>query len=306
MLLRMENSVEYINQGIDKISFLVNPFFVNNNYNSPYTRYDPNKEVTIRKLGGWVVVEIHAEYFNFTMDIYYQLVNAMIQLINDEILLLPNNLLSYAFIYNNLDLLIYKLHEIEFFFDFKESDAFIDPKENDPNIPEEEKIFRDEKGTKYSKDRTRKNPHSVICIYDRQNKLLRVNQQKKSLIIKDPYRKRIEFRLTDKNCKYLNLDNLHGNYNEIFIRFMPYLASIYLRYVKNGVVIRYERYQNFKKLMKEVDKGRKRYRGKLITNNEHVTKKEIRTRLLKIKMNSNQGKQLKDSVKQHIRTSIHF
>jgi hypothetical protein len=289
MLIRFDTRTKYIYQGIDKISFAIHPLLVNSAKQGIYKFYDSQKKITIRKNRQSVIVDIHAEYFDYALDIYTQIARAVLQLIYDGIILFPINGNTWSLILSNLNWILWDIKTLEFFFDFKLSDFDMDVDENNPEIPDDKKVFIDKFGTKYSKDLSRKNHRSRICIYDREKKQLKTNQAPKALVIADPYKMRLEFRLSNENCRYLNLDNLHGSYQEVFERFKQYLAILYMKYVKNTLEIRSEKYSNFKKLVKEVNTGRKRNRGELVVTTIKKDEYEILDRLMKIRlMNQNE------------------
>lgn len=84
------------------------------------------------------------------------------------------------------------------------------------------------KSTYYSNDRNKqkKKPKSKIICYDRIEKEKKKRQESFEKIEKIPYPHRLEIRL-GKECEYLNLDNLQGNFYEVAFRFSPILAKIW-------------------------------------------------------------------------------
>jgi len=70
---------------------------------------------------------------------------------------------------------------------------------------------------------------------------------------------RIEARLTRDNCPYLDLVNLSGTYEDIFIRFKPLLAVLYYRYLYGCVEVIGKSNTYFQRLMREVQKEKLKY-----------------------------------------------
>ena len=82
--------------------------------------------------------------------------------------------------------------------------------------------------TYYSGDRNeqKKKPKSKIICYDRIEKEKKKRRESFEEIERMPYPQRLEFRL-GKECDYLNLDNLIGNFYDVAFRFAPVLSKIW-------------------------------------------------------------------------------
>ncbi|GAB1483423.1 hypothetical protein MASR2M78_22390 [Treponema sp.] len=252
----------FLKEGIDKITIAINPMFISPDINR--RKYiDPKKWLTIHRKGWLWVLDIHCERLNPFVDFHFQIAEIIYELIERKVLQFPNNQFTRLFVHNCLDWFVYYVRELEFYFDFKDEDVFINEDENDLNVPEDEKKFIDVGGTKYSKDFRPGVRDSVISIYDRHNRQKKVNQLSYKEIESNPYRRRIEFRLKVCNCDYLHLDNLKGTYGEIISRYAPYLAGLFNRYASYSVWVNDEEHEWFQRINALSKKGVQRTRTTL-------------------------------------------
>lgn len=115
---------------------------------------------------------------------------------------------------------IFRLAELDFYFDFPR---------NALQIPSE-KITgaRRFPTTVYSKDHKKRK--SLWIMYDRISDLLYRNQLPKDFIENIPFPTRIEVRLCRANCAYLHLDNIRGDFYQIFSRYQAYIAKTWRKH----------------------------------------------------------------------------
>jgi hypothetical protein len=140
---------------------------------------------------------------------------------------------------------------------------------------------RDYKGGKHKRK-------STGVIYDKAEKNRQDNHIKHEVIDDYPYKTRLEFRLTNRNCGYLSLENLRGDYRTIIKRFRGFLAIQYGLYLGNCVKITGRDNKQLRRIEKEsVDAGQ-RYRGKKLEKaspikvNQNIQDNEGRTQMQKM------------------------
>ena len=119
---------------------------------------------------------------------------------------------------------IIRLSNIDFHFDFRENEVF--------QLNTGTKIA----STHYSTDH-RKNKKSHWILYDRRLKLTSQNQLPWDFIQSIPYPKRIEIRLSKSNCEYINLNNLNGNFNQVFMIFSGYIAKSWVKHGSSLAIV---------------------------------------------------------------------
>ena len=255
--------------GIDKIRFVLNPLIVNTTKMNTYPTFDHEKKITLHTFGSFAYVEIHAEYFNPCINYITQIANVITILAERGIITWGTSFIEKYFIYEHIDYFVYYLAELEFFFDFIPQDIHIDPKEDDPEVSDDEKLLKKPFPTTYYTKGTKDN---VGIIYDRYEKLKSTNQISHKKIESNPYRIRLEFRLSRDNCRFLSLRNIDGNYYQIFQNYLHYLSSLYTKHFRRSLDIADEKYPCFHELYQESLKGYKRTRGKL--QDGSITKEE--------------------------------
>jgi hypothetical protein len=262
-------------QGIDKISIALQPIIVGKKLGK--VPIDPKKELTFRYFGCFPVLDIHAERLDLDQDLHSQIASIIYELIEKDFINFPNTPLTFAFVHQHLDCFVLFLKEIEFFFDLRPDNISIDEKEDNPEIDDKEKLFYRYENTHYSKDRSKKNRKSKIAIYDRKLRLKETRQKSYKEIEAMSNNMRLEFRLCNSNCKYMDIDNIKGNYNKVFKNYLPYLASSYNKLAKDSLDITSREHANLLKLLDESSKDRVRARGNLkkgVDNRKEKMKKE--------------------------------
>jgi len=261
-------------QGIDKISIALQPLFVSEKFRK--VPVDPKKELTARYYGCFPVLDIHAERLDIYQDFHSQIAAIIYELIEKDFIIFPKTPFTYGFIREHLDWFVLFLKEIEFFFDLSPENICIDEKEDDPQIDANDKLFFKYENTYYSKDRTRNNKKSKIAIYDRRLRLKKTRQKSNKEIEMMSNYIRLEFRLCTSNCDYMNMSNIRGEYDKVFMRYLPYLATVYSKLAKGSLEINAKQHKNLKKILNECEKDRVRAKGKLKRGLENKKDKMIK------------------------------
>jgi len=207
--------------GIDTITVWIHPSIINRfdqfheqgNNNQPINlrfkkEVDHRTNTTFRTN---YLVDIQAEVINPNYDILDQVLMILVSLTYKGILHHPqlgqytNDLKS--FFYWNFDRL-FALDALDFYFDLRNGDMRLIGKAN-PAYPY----------TRYSSRNL-----AVLKAYSRTEKL----RQKMHISYEDianmDYPNRIEFSLRRDNCDFLNAYNLTGSYEDVFLRYLPFLA----------------------------------------------------------------------------------
>ncbi|PKN98242.1 MAG: hypothetical protein CVU43_16470 [Chloroflexi bacterium HGW-Chloroflexi-5] len=249
-------------EGIDKISIAINPMFLNPF--RPAGLIDPTKKITLHFFGWIPTIDIHAEALDYNVDFHYQLSEVISWLIEKNVLLFPKTPITQVFVHEHLDYFVLYLRELEFYFDFTKEQILIDKNEYDSELSIEERNFIRVGTTFYSKD-FRKNKHkSKLIIYDRNEKLKHSRNKKYREIESNEFSERLEFRLCANNCAYMHMDNIKGNYEEVFNNYLPFLSALYNIYIKNSVTFSLDdTHPNFNKIIKKSKKCGTRSRNNL-------------------------------------------
>ena len=212
--------------GIDTISIWLHPDIINRpehfhergNNNSPVNlRYKKEFAYGFQfPIRTNYLIDIQAEAINPNSDILEQVLSIIIEYTKDNTIHHHHNVDLYTinnFFHENMDRL-FALDALDFYFDLHSEDVRLRGKPN-PAYP----------NTRYSSG----NP-SILKVYSRLMKL----QQKRHVAYMDidnmEYPTRIEFSLRRENCNYLNLRNLSGTYEYIFLGYLPFLARKWLNY----------------------------------------------------------------------------
>ena len=247
------------NAGIDKIKLILNPLFLSNNI-PEYIRAD--NKLTIHRAGDLTLLSIHAEYFNPVNDFYLQIAFAIYELIEKKVfnLTIYNPALALMCISQNMYAFILGVSQVEFCFDFPkgkvrinkeavENGDIIQYKNNDGNPTE----------TYYTNDYEADKRKSSFCVYNKREKLKHDNQNKQDTIDDMNVETRIEARLGRDNCPYLDIDNLHGSYEDIFKQFQPFLGVLYYNYLFGNVDVKGKGNTHFTRLVRSARKGKTKY-----------------------------------------------
>jgi hypothetical protein len=166
-------------------------------------------------------------------------------------------------IYKNLHYLVEEVKEIEFYFDFKKSQV---------NVLKPECLIK--KGNSwYSKDWrrhcNRPTRKSFLVLYNRFDRLVYLRQVNWKAIKANPYKNRIEFRITKENSKLRTLNDITGTYLEVIKRYTSYLAVIYSREFYGIVDVEdFSEHPCFYLICEKAAEGRKRYTGKELEKRE--------------------------------------
>jgi len=210
--------------GIDTISIWICPdliknhsfFHENGNNNESINlrikRYIDQKTKKILQTNYFM--DIQAEAINYNWNIRGQIFHYIHCLFKSSILGFNNNFdeaFVIDFVNNNFNSL-FTLDFLDFYFDIREEDAVILGEINQqyPN-------------TQYCKD-------GRIKTYNRQKRLKQKNNLPHELINQIPLPRRIEFHLKKRTCPYLSIDNLDGNFNTVFRRYLFFLARKWRKY----------------------------------------------------------------------------
>lgn len=220
--------------GIDTITIWIHPSIISN-YCHFHEYGDNNKAINLRYkkeinyrtqklIRTNFLVDIQAEALDPNNDIYDQILNILCFLAFNGTLHCPQkrDICDLANFYRiNFDRL-YALEKLDFYFDLRNDDMQLLGKPH-PNYP----------NTRYSSV----NP-SVLKAYYRPERL----RQKHNISYKDidnmEYPARIEFSLCRENCKFLNMQNLAGTYENIFLRYLPFLARKWINYRREVVEVK--------------------------------------------------------------------
>jgi hypothetical protein len=191
-----------------------------------------------------------------------------------------NKHISFEFIQENLDLFVYRIKELEIFFDFKPESVSINEEalkqelartDRKPSI----KMYND---TIYSND-FRKKPKrtSILAYYNRAEHLKKQGQIKYKLIDAYPYKERIEFRLNLNNYygnRYLPYScYCLGNINQIITGFSDILVQIYKKYFYGIINIHSTEQPRFTQIYEAVKTAKIRYRGNNLSKVQRIQKK---------------------------------
>jgi hypothetical protein len=155
-------------------------------------------------------VDIQAEAINQNDDILYQILLILVHLTEQGILRYPKrqviyDLMSFYHVnFNNL----FALDRLDFYFDLLHDDMRLLGKQN-----------TDHPNTSYSSSNS-----AVLKAYFREVKLKQKRHISYDAIENIDYSARIEFSLRRDNCNFLNIQNLSGTYDNVFIRYLSFLA----------------------------------------------------------------------------------
>jgi len=207
--------------GIDTITVWLHPAIINQFYqfhergnNNQHINLRFSKEVNPKTNIVYrtnYLLDIQAEAIDPYNDIFGQVLTILVDLTYKGILHYPQ-LGQYmndikGFFYCNFDRL-FALDALDFHFDLRNGDMHLLGKPH-PACP----------NTRYSQGYP-----SVLKAYFRNEKL----RQKQHISYEDienmDYPNRIEFSLCRDNCQFLNAYNLTGSYENVFLRYLPFLA----------------------------------------------------------------------------------
>lgn len=167
-------------------------------------------------------IRIQAEALCMKTNIWAQLVIIVYKLYQKKIIDIPclkscsSNMEELVQISTYLPYIV-ELTRIDFHFDFKQNRmSLVNPI-----------TFKDKNGcisyTSYSED-GKKRRQSHWCCYDRRYRLCAVNQINHDIITAMQFPMRIEYRFKKKNTQWLNLNNLNGDFDFVFNKYVQIMA----------------------------------------------------------------------------------
>ena len=207
-------------EGIDTISIEFFPDYVNEKFwfDKRQISLGVSLEVRKSKYKKYYFCHIQAEALNY--DIFWNVIWTVKKLcLRGFLIIYRENESLFNYIIRNRHS-IFRLAELDFYFDFPR---------NALQIPSEE-ITGDRRfaTTVYSKDHKKRK--SLWIMYDRISDLLYRNQLPRDFIENIPFPTRIEIRLCRANCAYLHLDNIKGDFYQIFSRYQAYIAKTWRKH----------------------------------------------------------------------------
>jgi hypothetical protein len=219
--------------GIDRLSTWIHPELIGK-FQEFHNYGNNNAAITLRvkSENGYSTdyfIDIQAEALNPYEDLFEQLLSYLTELSYTGILKVPENrgkeeIKNY---FRDLFPSFFALNCIEFYFDFEWDDMYLARIQN----PQFET-------TRYSSDFPRERK-SILKAYNRPARL----KQKKHIcydtIDMMQYPERIEFSLKRRNCQYLHHGNLSGVYQEVFQRYLPFLAKRWRTYGREVAEVRH-------------------------------------------------------------------
>jgi hypothetical protein len=242
-------------ESIDRISLTLNPLLV------PFLNWDNrnkiNKYLKIKYVsfyGLHYYLEMQAQFIYQYPDVKLSVAAAILNL-------LENQFIDFSFpdwmIYNNLNLFVKEIKEIEFAFDFEpEAIKILEP---DKLIHYKSTLYSTDRRTYYNKPARK----SILKNYDRIERLKQDNHIKWDRIENNFYSQRIEFRLTKNNSPYRTINNISGTAKSVIERYAPYLAIVYHNYFFENVAVDTKEHPHFETIYRMAKEGRSRYTGDL-------------------------------------------
>jgi hypothetical protein len=186
--------------------------------------------------------------------IRYSIAEALFELIEQKVIVLPV-LLPLSFIFVHLEFFVYNIKEIEFYFDFQQRTI---------HIVNPDGLFQ-YKGTTYSTDYRsnidRPRRISLLKMYNKAKALKAQRRISWETIANNPYKARLEFRLTMYNSPDRSLANLDGSATDVIRRYTPYLATLYYRQFFGKVTADTFEHPLFGEILDMAAEGKSRYRG---------------------------------------------
>jgi hypothetical protein len=207
--------------GIDTITVWLHPSIINR-FDQFHKQGNNNQPINLR-FSKEVNSKTNIEYrTNFLVDIQAEAINPYYNILDQVLTILVNltyeGILHYpqfgqhitdlkSFFYNNFER-FFSIDRLDFYFDLRNGDMRLLGKPN-PVYP----------NTRYSL-----NYPSVLKAYFRTAKLIQKRCISNEEIENIEYPNRIEFSLRRENCDFLNVNNLTGSYEDVFLRYLPFLA----------------------------------------------------------------------------------
>lgn len=248
-----------VNSGIDKIKFILNPFFLNNHI-PHHIRAD--NALTIHRAGIYIFLAIHAEYCNPCFDYQITIAQALFELMQRKVINFPTDypVFTFLFVLQHFDYFVLGVSQIEFYFDFPKNKVSIDPDaiENGDVIQ-----FANKDGTPtdtfYSNDYIPGKCDSSWIVYNKRLKHIHDNRIKRNKIENMNVEDRIEGRLNRENCSYLDIHNLAGTYEDIFKKFLPFLAVSFYVHLFPFTTVKGRSNTHYGRLVRKAREGKRQY-----------------------------------------------
>jgi hypothetical protein len=173
---------------------------------------------------------------------------------------LDNPALTLMFIANNIDYFILGVSQIEFYFDFPKNKISVDSDavENGDVIR-----FIDKDGTPtdtfYSNDHIPGKCDSSWIVYNKRLKHIHDNRIRRGKIENMNVEDRIEGRFNRENCHYLCINNLAGTYEDIFKKFLPFLAVSFYVHLFPFITVKGKSNTHYSRLVRKAREGKRQY-----------------------------------------------
>lgn len=206
--------------GIDTVSVWIHPNLINNfgdfhecgNIHSAVNcrKTDEKDYRTGKTIRQNYHLEIQSEALHPNLDILGQVLHLLVEMVNYGTLKISQNMdrQKTAFFFSNAFPSLFAIDALDFYFDFKEEDVVLLGRPN-PEYP----------NTLYSQGYP-----ASLKTYSKTIRQMSKNHLPHEDIKSMEYPRRIEFHLERQNCKYLDHRNLRGNFEAVFLNYLPFLA----------------------------------------------------------------------------------
>jgi len=229
---RYFNELDCPPEGIDTVSVWIHPNMINritdfrergNIHESINCRWS---DEIIKKTGQFIrrnyFIDFQAEVLTPYEDILGQIINYLVGFVYSGTLISLNNMdmpsITRFFMLNFSRL--FAINYIDFYFDLKDGDCILLGK------PEP-----------FSSSRYSLDYPSSLKVYSKTERQKYKNHFPHKCIELMEYTTRIEFRLANANCYYLDYRNLQGSYEIVFQRFLPQLARKWFKHRREIVKV---------------------------------------------------------------------
>jgi len=228
---RFFNECDCPQEGIDTISIWIHSNLINryedfhpggNIHESINCRFKDEKNRAGQFFGRNYFIDIQSEALNPNANILEQIIYILTRFVYVGTLKpIKNSDINETAIYfmNNFSS-FFAVNSLDFYFDLKDEDCI---------------LLGDE--TKYPETRYSSGYPSVLKIYSRTARLKQKNHISHEVINRMEYKTRIEFHLANGNCDFLHFQNLNGNYELVFLNYLPLLARKWFNHRREVVKI---------------------------------------------------------------------
>jgi hypothetical protein len=282
--------------GIDKIKILLSPIWVNSrkiHFNKKGIMHiKPDNSLTLHKCGPYTGLAIHDEYISrYEKNLFYCISKAINELMIIGIIEKPEHIKEidiFNFIFQNPRQFISHVAELEIYFSIYKDSIIIKKYSVETGYLIE--VTDNETGAKtyYTKDYNkyilsniksgRKDKRkSIGKIYDKNIKDLKDNRKSHISILNNDYSIRLEFRLNNKNCNYMNIDNFNHSLNTVLRKYFHFLVVKYKKYFLDHVEIDIEKNKHLVALINTAKATTsKRFTEKTLKKTEPIMKEFLR------------------------------